>query len=91
MGVETMSDRKLEDLTCEECWQLYLTHNPPPPDIPADEVAFVRQIYFAGFGAMMMLVKRLESESPDRRADILKRIEAQLWADAHAMAGRAPT
>lgn len=86
MSEPKMSEpKKLESLTIEECWQLYCSHNPPPPGTDPQEIAFVRQVYMAGFGAMLMIVKRLETESPERSKSIIDRLEADLWSEARAL------
>lgn len=56
--------RQLEDITVEEMWQIFLSHDPPPADFPADQLNDVRRMYFTGFAAMLAIATRLQAETP---------------------------
>ncbi len=73
-----MPIRLLESITVEELWRMYCQSNPPPPEVSAEEIVFVRQIYFAGFGGAVMVAQRLLGETPERRAKVLEMLMSQV-------------
>jgi hypothetical protein len=73
-----MTTRILEEVcTLDEFWGLFLLSCPPPPGMPPEVVASYRWFYAAGLGCATVLLKRLETEHPERRAAILAQVEKQ--------------
>ena len=67
---------KLEELTVDYFWELLKLDLPPPPDAEAELTG--RMFYRCGFGAVVVLALRLESETPERRKAILDMLNAQI-------------
>lgn len=71
--------RKLEDITLQslvaDFERLYV-----PPGVPADDWGrkIVRESYATGLGVGLMFLKRLESETPERRDAVIKSLQDQI-------------
>lgn len=66
-----------EACSLDRLWEIFLTACPPPSNMPSDVVNSYKWFYASGLGCATALLKRLESESPERRATILAQLEKQ--------------
>jgi hypothetical protein len=74
-----MTARTLEDAcTLDQFWEMFLLACPPPPEMPREVADSYRWFYAAGLGCAAVLLKRLETETPERRAAIVAQIEKQV-------------
>lgn len=79
--------KKLEEITPDEFWHMYIAANPPPPTITAEELGFARSLYMAGFGAMVQVALRVNSEPQERRDAVLGRLNSEIWGIARQLQG----
>lgn len=76
----------LEEVTVEEFWQLYISANPPPSTISQEEIEFAKYLYYAGFGAMLVIAKRMETETPERCNPIREKLMAEVFGFSNSLA-----
>jgi hypothetical protein len=66
-----------EGCSLDVLWNLFLIAAPPPVGMPQEVVESYRWFFASGLGTAVLLLRRLETESPERRATILAQIEKQ--------------